>query len=280
MDPNSSANPRPVSAVILGGGGRDELARQAGVRHKAFVPVGGRPMVAYVLDALLGSPLVASCLFVGDEAGDEDAVLGEAGVRVVPSGGSFAESIRRGVEASVGLEPHRTVLLVTADLPWLDRAAIEDFIGQANGYDIVYPVVKEGVFRRQFGEQPRTFVRLADGRFTGGNPVLVRPAALPVLLPFIDRVHRDRKNPLALVRLLGVRFVWRLLTRRLSIADIVGRLEQELGLSVGVYASPFASLAADIDKPVHLDQLDVTTLPRAATRPGLAAPEAGADSGR
>lgn len=244
----TSSPPDPVSAVVLAGGEPDRLARQAGVRHKAFVPVAGKPMVSYVLDALQKSTLVASWLYVGSQ----DAVLDKFGIPVLPPGPSFADSVRLGVEAALAAHPQRSVLVITTDMPWLEPEAIDDLVAHAADYDFVYPIVEESVYMQQFPELTRTFVRLADGRFTGGNPVIFRPQTLPVLLPFIDRVHRDRKNPVALARLFGARIVWRLLTRQVQIADFERRIQEVLGISVGVYASPFASLAADIDTPEHL----------------------------
>ena len=49
-----------IDALILAGsrGPDDPIAKLAGVPHKALAPIAGRPMLAYVLEAVRAVPLV------------------------------------------------------------------------------------------------------------------------------------------------------------------------------------------------------------------------------
>lgn len=235
-----------VTAVVLGGGDDDALSQAAGVAAKALIPFGGQPLVSYVLRALHDCPAVGPIVYVGDAA----PVV--AAQRVLPPGRTFVESFSVGVQAALALAPGASILVTTADLPWLRADALSDFLAAAIGAAAAYPVVEEQAARAQFPEQHRTFVRLRDGRFTGGNMMLLSPEMVPVLLPFVGRAYRGRKNPLALARLFGADFIVRLALGQLSLHAVERRAERILGLSVRAVVTPHASIGADVDKPEHL----------------------------
>lgn len=232
-----------VTAVVLGGGGQDALARAAGVRAKALVPFGGKPLACYVLEALYTTPAVRDILYVGTPPTAE--------VRGLEPGATFLESFQRGVRAALEGRPRR-ILVLTADLPWLSSAAIEAFLARSPDAALVYPVITEAAAKAQFPAQRRTFVKLKEGRFTGGNLMLLEPAVVPALVPFIGRAYAGRKNPLVLAQLFGVDFILRLLLGRLGLAAIEARAERILGHTVRAVVTEHACIGADVDKPEHL----------------------------
>ncbi len=237
-----------VSAVILAGGGGDELSRAAGVSAKALVPFEGQPLASYVLNALHGSAGVARILYVGEATPAISAQV----ARVLPAGATFVQSFTVGVKAALALAPESPVLVTTADLPWLQAAAVDDFLAAALGVALAYPIVRGETALARFPEQRRTFVRLRDGRFTGGNMIVLSPEMVPVLLPFIERAYQGRKNPLVLARLFGFDFIVKLALGQLSIAAVERRATHVLGLPVRALETPHASIGADVDKLEHL----------------------------
>ena len=241
----------PVTAVVLGGGGSNALSTAAGVPAKALVPFHGRPLASYVLDALRESSRVGPIVYTG-EATPELALQTD---RVLPAAETFLGSFSAGVGAALELTPQNPVLVLSADLPWLTGAALDDFVNAAQtaGAALAYPVIRREVAQAQFPDQARTFVKLKDGHFTGGNLMLLAAEAVPVLLPFIERAYQGRKNPLALARLFGVDFIVRLALGRLSIAAIEERAERTLGVRVRALPTLHAGIGADVDKVEHLE---------------------------
>ena len=237
-----------VTAVVLGGGSGDDLSRAANVPAKALVPFQGRPLVSYVLEALHGSIGVARVLYVGEATPE---ILAQT-AQVLPAGKTFVESFSAGVAAALALAPENPVLVTTADLPWLRAAALNDFLAAAVGAALAYPIVSQKTALSQFPGQRRTFVRLKDGSFTGGNMMVLSPEMVPVLLPFIERAYQGRKNPLALARLFGADFIVKLALGQLGLAAIEKRAGRILGLPVRALETPFASIGADVDKLEHL----------------------------
>lgn len=238
--------------VLAGGDASDALARTVGAPAKALVPLKGRPLGAYVLDALRAARHVGDVHWVGAL----DAAMRRRVDRVVPGGPRLVDSLALGVGAACGDDPDERVLLVSADLPWLTGAAVDRFVEAAGRtHDLVYPVVARDVYERAFPDLPRTWVRLAGTDVTGGNLVVARAQALRTLLPWIDLATRDRKSPLRLAARLGPATLWALLTGRASLPKLEARVSRLVGLSLHALPSDDPVLACDVDRP---DQLPAT----------------------
>ena len=239
-----------VVAVVLAGGDPDDaLARAANVPSKALVPLDGRPMAAYVLAALRASCSVGELLLVGPVADEPDF----EGVHVIPGGDAFGHSLALGLGAAQALSPGASMLVVTADVPWLTPRGIDLFVEGAGAADLAYPIVSEEAATAAFPSHERTFVRLKQGRFTGGNLMLLKPMMIAPLLRFMDRVYLARKNPLALARLVGPRTLLALLAGRADLRRLEQIVSARLGGVARAVVSQDASLAADVDGVEHLN---------------------------
>ena len=248
-----TATPKtPIIAVVLGGSDRaDPLAKEARVAAKALVPLNGKPMASYVLEALRGSASVSECIYIGTTTPDLRALV----TRTLDSGENLADSLSIGLEAAARVQPER-VLAISADLPWLTAETVDTFIRgavqAAPEAAVIYPIIPKEVVERQFPGQKRTYARLKEGAFTGGNAMLLEPRILPTLLPFVNRAYRGRKNPLSLAGLVGVRFALQLLAGRLRVETLERRISEILTMSVRAFQSQDATLGADVDKLEHL----------------------------
>ena len=166
-----------IVAVVLGGSDRaDPLAREVGVAAKALVPVQGKPMARYVLEALKESAAVSACIYVGSATPEMRALAAQT----LDSGENLADSFSVGTSAATEMNPER-VLVVSADLPWLTAASVDAFISHAPKAAAVYPIIPKEVTEQQFPEQKRTYAKLKEGAFTGGNAILLEPRILPTL---------------------------------------------------------------------------------------------------
>lgn len=241
----------PCVAVMLAGGGADDpLARHQGVPGKAHLRVGGTTLAQLVQEALTASRRVERIIYVGaPPAGIAEAVDG-----CIPSGQRLADSLALGLGAALAFAP-RQLLIITADLPWISAPSVDRFVADAPRVDLIYPIVADTTMTARFPEQRRTFVRTADGRFTGGNLVLLTPRTVAPLLPFLDRLERARKNPLTLSTLFGPAVILGLLRGTLRVTDLEQRVGGMLGVSARAFASDDPVLAADLDRIEHLGSL-------------------------
>ena len=266
------ASPAPsgrLVAVVLAGGDRDDrLAKSVGAPSKALVPLRDAPMGAYVASALRASGVVDDVVWVGPTDGWVRRLVDAA----LPAGNRLVDSLTLGLGAAMGRDPSARYLIVTADVPWWDADGVRAFVRGAPAADLVYPVVAEATALARFPDQKRTFVRLADGRFTGGNAVLLSASAVPALLPFVDIAYEARKHPFALARQVGWGTLVALALGRARLAGIEDRVRALLELDARVYVSDDAAIAADVDHPEHLPA--TLGLPPLAEPPAVGPPPA------
>lgn len=241
-----------VDAVVLAGGvERGPLAAQTGVLHRALLEVGGEPIVRRLAAALRGSVEVDRVALVAPppvqaEVGDEAVDFR------VPAGDSFVENIVNGVSAS---DPgNESVLVVTGDLPFLTPEAVNDFVRQslASGAEVTYAIIPRESCERRFPGGHRTYVRLREGTFTGGNAVMLSRGFVARQRELLGRLYASRKNPLRLAGLLGVPFIVGLLTHRLRLPQLEARAAALVGARVAAIITAFADIGFDVDKPEDL----------------------------
>jgi GTP:adenosylcobinamide-phosphate guanylyltransferase len=236
-------------------GGPPAPALTGSALPKAFAAVGPSTMVERVLAALRGTPRIRRIALVGPDPMPPAAAA--AATLTVPAGGSLLENVSAGLAALGGgvLPDTAPVLVAAADVPLLTSAAVAAFLeaAQAAGADAAYAIVpREEVSRAAPGVR-KTFVRLADGEFTGGSLVLLRPGAFARARPVIERAVRARKRPWELARLFGLATLAGLATGRLRIAALERRAEALAGLRARAIVCRDAGVALDVDTVEMLD---------------------------
>ncbi len=238
-----------TTAVVLAASGAvDPLVIAAGVESKALYPLGGKPLVSYLLTALREASGVGQVVYVGPSS---PALSGLHDV-VVPGGARLIDSLLAGLAAAAEAGGDK-LLLCASDIPWVTGPMIERFLRQApSDAALVFPVVSEAAASRDFPDQARTYVRVSGDRVTGGNMMLIDRAVLPKLLPLVERVYMARKNPLALAAIVGWSTLLALLFGRATFQGLEARVGQILGAKVSALVTEDAALAADVDKLEHV----------------------------
>lgn len=242
-----------LDAVVLAGGvDRGGLAAETGVMHRPLLDIGGRPMIQRVLASVRGASSVGRVALVAPDP--VQGAVGDEAVDVrVAAGDVFIENIQRGVAA---VDPGSDrVLVLTGDLPLVTPAAINDFVQQslAARADVTYPIIPEQSCERQFPGARRTYVRLREGTYTGGNGVVLTRHFVASQWQLIERLYAARKNPVKLAAMFGLGFILGLVTGRLSLAKLEAHASHLVGGRVRAIVSSYAELGFDVDKPEDLD---------------------------
>lgn len=233
----------PADAIVLAGGG-PEPTLDPTVANKALIPIAGRSMIAYVLDALRGARGVGKIAVVGPESLPPD-VASRADVSL-PARGSMLDSLARGVEA---LAPRAHVLAVAADLPLLSSAAVDAFLDACAGRDagIYYSIVPREVTEQRYPGVRKTYVRMVEGTFCGGGLILFAPAVVERLRPLVARAVAARKRPWQLAQMLGVGTLVKLALGRLSVVEAEARASALAGITTRAVIVPHPEIALDVD---------------------------------
>ncbi len=229
---------KPLAIVL--GGGEEPWARAYGVRSKALVPYRGRPMAEWVLEALAQAGLEA--IYVGENPG-----LSPPPRLTLPDRGSLLENLEAAMREVKG-----QALVATGDIPHLTPEAVAFVLESAPEAAFVYPIVPKEVVEARFPGSRRTYARLREGTFTGGNLLLLDRDLFYRALPLIRRVVALRKRPWALARLVGLDIPLKLLLGRLSLGELEARARGLLGVEVRALVTPYPEVGVDVDRPEDL----------------------------
>ncbi|MGB8954893.1 MAG: NTP transferase domain-containing protein [Tumebacillaceae bacterium] len=226
-----------MEALVLAGGRTSKLP----VSKKADLPIGDRTMVDYVVAALEQVPAVQKVTVARDDAD------------------SLVENLLDALQR-LSLDPEDRLLIASCDIPFLTPEAVLDFLARCEpGLDVYYPIVRKECCEQRFPGVQRTYARLREGTFTGGNLFLVRAGALPPLADRLQRLFQNRKSPLKLSRELGygvtAQVVLSALLGTLSVTSLERRVAQSIGIRAKAVVSDYAEIGTDIDKESDLELL-------------------------
>lgn len=244
--------------VIVMAGGRmgpeDPLYAMTGMTNKTLIPIAGKPMIQYVVDALAGSPKVEKFVLVGLTP-EECPDLGVPVAYVSSQAGIF-DNVMAGIKKLRQIKPDAELAIMsTADIPLLTTEMVDWFVETctATDHDVYYTAVERSVMERRFVQSGRTFIPLRDGAYCGGDIFMARTDLIHSNQALIDKLMEARKSFLKQVRLLGLGFLIRFALRRLTVADAERRVSKTLNVRGRAIITPYAEMGMDVDKPHQLE---------------------------
>lgn len=246
MDTNKENSPL-IDAIVLAGGKCPSLLRECtGEDNEALIKISQKPMVNYVAEALNNSKHIGHIVIVGPEEIKE--LLPEGNITVVSPEETPLENLIKGLNF---VDNSQMVLVATCDIPLLTSEGVDDFILNSigEGVDFFYPIVPMDRIYRLFPDIKRTSVNLEEGIFTGGNLFLINPMAIGGCMTKVEKFVALRKSPIKLCRILGLRFVFKFILKRLSIPELEGKVSELLGIKGRAVITLYPEVGVDIDKP-------------------------------
>jgi molybdopterin-guanine dinucleotide biosynthesis protein A len=242
----------PVTALVLAGGKTGPaFAAAAAVPDvrggRSLAEINGQPMVRYVLQALQQAEGVDRVVLVAPSGFPDQPEADE----VVHADADLVDNIAAGLKHCPGAD---FVLLVTADIPFITAAAIDDYLRVCREarVDVCYAAIPREACEKQFPNMRRTYLRTRDNAYTGGNVVLQRVSVFDRQAATLREARRRRKSPAFLAKLIGWGNLFKLLTRRLELEDISEAASRLLGVQCKLVVTPWAELGSDVDKPEDL----------------------------
>ncbi|HEX8513186.1 MAG TPA: NTP transferase domain-containing protein [Allosphingosinicella sp.] len=245
------------TAIVLAGRrpGEDGFAAAHGVAAKALIRAGGEPMLGRVARTLLDSPSIGRIVVLAQEAeslltGDLQWMAAEPRIRAARSGDGISASVAQVAGTQAAPYP---VLVTTADHALLQPDMVESFIAGAAGVDVAFAMVERRVVEKAHPDTKRTWLKAADGHFSGANLfALLTPESIRGT-DFWARAEKDRKRTLKLLSFLGLGIFLRAVTRTISLEAAAERVGRKAGFRLKPVLLPFAEAAIDVDKQSDLD---------------------------
>ena len=243
-------------AVILAGGeNSSDLKKIAPYDNEALIIIGKYPMIYYVYKSLRSSPLVENIIVSGPVDSLRSILPREENLYFVNGGENAIDSFSQAIELVNKIGKTECLLVAPTDIPFITREAIEDFMHQCEQYDadFYYPVTAKTVNEKKFPGVNRTYVRLREGVFTGGNLFIMRKVMIDKGLNFARQMVENRKKPLKMARILGIGLAWKFIWGRLAIPVIEKRFFDMTGIRGKAIISDYAEVGVDVDKPSDLE---------------------------
>lgn len=233
------------SALVLAGGESFCVDENGEPTQEALLNIDGRPMLSYVIEALEQSTIISNIFIAG---ADCLAILSSSErVRFVRSGDSIFETLLLGTAAAGSPEK---ILLVTTDIPLVTGDVIDKFIRscEQSEADFYYPVIAKQVMLTMFPASKRTYFRLRDGIFTGGNIFLAKSSILPGCKAAVRKITDNRKKPWRLAAMLGWFNLLKFICGSMSVHDAQIAADNILEIKTCVIDFPYAQIGMDVDK--------------------------------
>ncbi|MDL2336801.1 MAG: nucleotidyltransferase family protein [Pseudomonadota bacterium] len=249
---------RPLTALVLAGTrtGGDPLARYTGVSHKALIEVGGRTMIERVVGALAAVPDVERIVVAIERP---ELLNGLPGLQphacAKPLTTMATESGPSATVAAALAREGVPLLVTTADHALLQTHWLQEFLAACPASaDVTAALARRNLVEAAAPDTRRTWLRFADGDFSGCNLFLMAQPAAAGAVELWREMERQRKEPLRMMRRLGWTVALRYRLGWLTLEAATARLGALAGgARLSIVEMGDGRAAIDVDKPDDLD---------------------------
>lgn len=237
--------------VLAGTKEKGPLEIAANVENKALIMVKDKPIIEYIIDALNNSKNIDKVLVVGPK--DElYPYIGKKVEEILEPGNSILENMEIGLNY---FNSESNLLLLASDIPLITSQAIDEFIKKCVEREayIGYPIITKENIIKKYPETIRTYIKMKEGTFCGGNIVFFKPEIFFQKKVLIKELFDNRKATWKYVKILGLKFILKFLFKTLTLDEIEKRVTKILNYkSIAVMIS-YPEIMIDFDKPSDLE---------------------------
>lgn len=221
---------------------------------KALIPIGGKAMIQWVLDALAAADSINRVVMIG--LPEPYKVEYPREIVRIDDQGSMVDNIIAGSEQVRAFpNPSQYALVVASDIPAVTTQAIEWICDETYRAekDLIYPVIRQETMEETFPGARRSYLPLRDMRVCGGDVIPIKVGISDYGNPLWRKLVATRKNALKQAALFGLDTLALILLRALTLKQTEERICKRLQLKGKVLLCPFAELGMDVDKPHQLE---------------------------
>ena len=237
--------------ILAGAPNQGPLKEISTSEHEALIKIANIPMVEYVIKAVNQAKYTRNIIVVGPRDELQKSIQEKVDL-FIESGKSMKENIFIGINS---LEKNDYILLMTSDIPLITPDVIDDYIVtclEDNKADLYYPIIPKEYNLSKYPTVKRTYFHLAEGVFTGGNMVIIKPKILEDSNGMLEKAIAWRKKPWKLSKLLGMKFILKFVIGQLSLGEIESKVAKITGCKGHFMITNHPEIGFDVDKPSDL----------------------------
>ena len=235
-------------AIVLAGSrpGSDPLAGAFGTDLKALVPVAGKPMVRWPVEALLAAERFSQVRVLSQEPERiGEALPAHPRLVIEKSKATIAATLERMCFDPTVQWP---LFVTTADHVLLTQDMIDEFCDLGEMADIAIGVVERDNLMERLPRSQRTWIPFKSGAYSGANMFLLSGKKVLPALETWRSIEQDRKKAWSLLWGLGpMTFIGAALRLR-TIHETLERIGRRLGATIEAVDLSDPLAAVDVDK--------------------------------
>ncbi|MBU1874396.1 nucleotidyltransferase family protein [bacterium] len=248
-----------MNAIISAGGTVKENDLLTGLLkpgdRKALLPIAGKPMIQWEIDALSKVVSVKNIIIIGLTESD-GLHSSDKPVHYIPDAGGLIDNIKAGAKKSLELNPgFDKVLWFSSDVPLIQAQMIEWLMQESeiSDNDLYYLIIEKSVMEARFPASKRSYTRLKDKTVCGGDFGIFKPLVASDTHPALPKISEARKSVIKQARFVGLRPLLALIFHRMTEDKAAMYIKKQLGLDLRLVNCPFAEAGMDVDKPFQYD---------------------------
>ena len=248
-----------MDALVLAGGipqPDEPLYAYSNGGSKALIDVAGKPMVQWVLDALGEATHVDNVIVIG--LSPKSGVTCKKPLHFISNQGRMLANIVAGVHKSLELDKKtKYVLVVSSDIPALKPEMVDWLVDTCmeTKDDLYYGVCPREVMEARFPGSKRTYTRLKGIELCGADINITHVRMATEHLDMWETLIGTRKSPLKQAGIIGLGILFQVLTRSITLENLVEKVCKRIGIKGRVILWPHAEPCMDVDKPRQLELL-------------------------
>lgn len=247
---------------------RDALMEYADVDYKTLIEIEGKPMINYVIDAIIAAEIASYILIVGlpeakitlPDTFDHDKISfihieGPLYKKTI-GGGAELDRLSQDNPELFPDKGNRYMIMMNGDIPTVTPEAIHDFLDQIGEPDakFYHSASHRDSMEATFPGSKRSWIHIkGKNDYCGGDIDLVDVDTILENQELIQQISENRKLVVKALLKLSPFFMIKYLLRRISLEQVEDILTKMFGFESRVIICNHAEIVFDIDKPNQLD---------------------------
>src|SRR6266508_1862971 len=238
-----------MDAIVIAGGipqPEDPLYTYSHGDAKALIDIAGKPMIQWVLDALSDAKNVDNVIVIG--LSPRSGVTCKKPLHFISNQGRMLANIVAGVNKSLELnKSNKYVLISSSDIPTLKPEMVDWLVETCmqTKDDLYYGVCSREVMEKRFPDSKRTYTKLKDIQLCGADINLTHVRMATEHLDLWESLIGSRKSPLKQASMIGLDTFFQVLTRSITLEDLVSKVCRRLGIKGRAIVWPQAEPCMD-----------------------------------
>lgn len=243
-------------AAIIGAGGiikKNDLLRKVAPygSPKALIPIAGRPMIQWVLDAVLESKTIQTLLIIGLQNKINIGCPKKSIIQMQHAGG-IADKLICGAKKIVTICPDiEKIIWISADVPLITGEMLDWYSQEVFKYDFQasYQIVDQALMEAAFPGANRTLWKLKDRKICLADVNCIDINILTAAYdPNIKHTELFRKSPIRLILKIGLWPFISYLSGKMTEKKATSIIQNKYNFKLSLIKSKYPEMAMDIDR--------------------------------